>query len=58
MLAILFLEAVHWMQRRGNLISTLSERPLLIRWALYYGCIATILIFGEFGGQAFVYFQF
>ena len=57
-LAILFLEAVHWMQRRGNLISTLSERPLLIRWALYYGCIATILIFGEFGGQAFVYFQF
>ena len=57
-IAIGFLELVHLLQRRANLISFLNERPMPIRWAVYYGCIATLLIFGEFGGQAFVYFQF
>ena len=56
--AIVFLEVVHMLQRRVRLVTYLAERPPALRWAVYYATIVTILVFGEFGGEAFVYFQF
>ncbi len=57
--AILFLEGVHGMQERGVHMRPLIylQRPWL-RWSLYYALIFAILIFGEFGVQEFIYFQF
>ena len=57
-IAIALLETVHAMQRRGDIIGVLAARPLVMRWAVYYAAVIGILVFGEFGGQEFVYFQF
>jgi alginate O-acetyltransferase complex protein AlgI len=56
--AIAVLEAVQFAQRRRSVSSWLSTQPPLLRWAAYYAIIMAILVFGEFGGQDFVYFQF
>ena len=56
--AIVFLELVHMMQRRVRITSYLAARGPVLRWTVYYVGIITIVIFGEFGGQEFVYFQF
>ncbi len=56
--SIVVLEAVQYWQRNGDVVEWVSERPVLVRWSLYYALIVAILVFGEFGGQDFVYFQF
>ena len=57
-LAIIFMEIVHLIERKENMRSFLSKKPLLIRWAVYYILIFAILFFGNFGTQEFIYFQF
>jgi alginate O-acetyltransferase complex protein AlgI len=56
--AIVVLEAVQYWQRNGDVVEWVAERPVFVRWGLYYALIVAILVFGEFGGQDFVYFQF
>jgi len=57
-ISIFVLEVVHWLQRRANLIDYVAARPVLLRWSIYYVGMLVILVFGVFGGQEFVYFQF
>ena len=38
--------------------SGLWRLPRVLRWVLYYAGVASILIFGNFGGEPFIYFQF
>lgn len=35
-----------------------SRQPIVPRWALYYALVLTILVWGKFGRQEFIYFQF
>ena len=57
-LAIGVLEAVHLLQRRGNLLELIKQRPVYQRWALYYLMIMVIIFFGVYENRQFIYFQF
>jgi len=58
LLAVIAMEGVHWWQRRGGIRAFLRQRPLWMRWAVYYALTYTVLFFGKFGEQQFIYFQF
>lgn len=57
-LSVLLLEGVQVLQERASVRATLRRQPVMVRWALYYGALAWILTFGEFGNREFIYFQF
>jgi alginate O-acetyltransferase complex protein AlgI len=57
-LAIAVLELIHYFQQRGSVRQMLARQPGWIRWAIYYGLVLTILLFGKFGVEQFIYFQF
>jgi alginate O-acetyltransferase complex protein AlgI len=49
---------VQLMERRGNLIDRFSEKPVWIRWPVYYFLLLAIVLCGNFGSKQFIYFQF
>jgi len=57
-LLIVFLEIVHYIQNRTNIALLIKERPIVIRWAIYYTIIFVIFAFGVFESRQFIYFQF
>ena len=56
--AVIMMEAVHWLQRHREMRSFLSQKPVWLRWAVYYALTYSVLFFGKFGDQQFIYFQF
>ncbi len=56
--SIFLLECVHYMQRQVRVRTFIAERPAWLRWSLYYASIMYVLLFAEFGGAKFIYFQF
>ncbi len=56
--SVVFMEMVHLMQRHGRIRHMLSERPVWVRWSVYYLLIIGILLFGVFNRSQFIYFQF
>jgi alginate O-acetyltransferase complex protein AlgI len=58
LVVILGLEIIHTLQNRINLSLWVKQRMVLIRWALYYAYIFTILSMGVFQNRQFIYFQF
>ena len=57
-LSIALMELIHLIQRHKKMRSFLSGKPLLLRWAIYYALLISIISFGEFSLQEFIYFQF
>jgi alginate O-acetyltransferase complex protein AlgI len=57
-LSLIILEGVQFLQSKGSVRERLSRWPLWLRWPLYYAGILWIIIFGNFGSQNFIYFQF
>jgi len=55
---ILFMEFVHYVHRDRGIGNLFSERPLLVRWSLYYALVMMTVLFGSYGQQRFIYFQF
>jgi D-alanyl-lipoteichoic acid acyltransferase DltB (MBOAT superfamily) len=55
---IVVVEFVQWMQRRGSVRQALSRTPPLVRWAVYYGLVLAILVFGVFETKTFIYARF
>ena len=49
---------VHFMERQSSIVDKVSERPVWLRWSIYYGVTLSILLFGNFGSRQFIYFQF
>ena len=43
---------------RGASWRWFSEKPIWVRWPVYYSIILSILLFGNFGSKQFIYFQF
>lgn len=58
LVAILILGIHHLLQRKGSVIEQLKSKPIWIRWAIYYGLIIGILVFGYLEPNEFIYFQF
>ncbi len=57
--AIAVMEFIHMVQRKHGIRKLLGQQPLMIRWAIYYFLIMTILLFGAYDySNAFIYFQF
>jgi alginate O-acetyltransferase complex protein AlgI len=57
--ALIMMETVHLLQRGQSLRNVLNQKPLLVRWILYYGIILAILFLGMYDSPAqFIYFQF
>lgn len=56
--AIFILELVQFVQRRTSVRQLVATQPLIIRWPVYYAAILTVLVFGKFTSQQFIYFQF
>lgn len=56
--AIIVLLFVHGIQRHQSVRHMLSERPAWLRWGLYYALTLAVILFGTFGQQQFIYFQF
>ena len=56
--AIAFIELIHFTQRKRDMRESLAEKPLWMRWAIYYAFILAIFFFGEFTNRKFIYFQF
>ncbi|MDX5437780.1 MAG: MBOAT family protein [Pontibacter sp.] len=57
-LAIALMETVHLIQRNGSVSQLIMQRPAWVRWGIYYAAIVAVLLFGQFGHQEFIYFQF
>ena len=55
---ILFLEMVHYIQTKANISELIKQKPIYIRWAIYYGVLLSIIFLGVFENRQFIYFQF
>ncbi|MBC7425986.1 MAG: MBOAT family protein [Bacteroidia bacterium] len=55
---IIFLEWVQRFQINGSIRNIISEKPTVVRWAIYYGVVVAIILFGVFNQSKFIYFQF
>ena len=53
-----FMELVHLVQEKKSIRQIISTKPIWLRWSLYYILILWIILFGSFGSQEFIYFQF
>jgi len=58
LLSIVILLLVELKERRVNMIDWFSEKPIWVRWSVYYSIILSILLLGNFGSKQFIYFQF
>ncbi|MBU0581063.1 MAG: MBOAT family protein [Candidatus Margulisbacteria bacterium] len=52
-----FMEFVHFIQEHRS-IRHLSDKPLILRWVIYFIIMLLILLFGVFNKTSFIYFQF
>jgi alginate O-acetyltransferase complex protein AlgI len=60
-LAVIFISlllAVQLFQRKTGIRDFISQKPLVVRWALYLLLIFIILIYGKFETRQFIYLQF
>ncbi len=55
---IIILEIVHLLQRKQSIIQIINKKPIALRWLALSCFVWIILLFGQFGNQHFIYFQF
>lgn len=53
-----FLIFVHLMQERLSWTRMLFDKPVWVRWSVYYAGVLAILLVGSSGSKQFIYFQF
>jgi len=56
--AILLVNVIDGIDARYGWIDFLGSRPPIVRWAIYYGLTAGIVLIGIWGTQEFIYFKF
>jgi len=56
--AILFLELIHVIQTRVNIIQYIDSKPKYLRWAVYYVFIFLLMLGSTSTHTQFIYFQF
>lgn len=56
--AIIFMLIVHMIQRHNRIRHMLMEKPLWFRLVFYTIMLLSLVLFGEYGHQEFIYFQF
>jgi alginate O-acetyltransferase complex protein AlgI len=56
--AIGFMEFIYWIEKRSDMRQMFSEKPVWMRWTLYYALVFFVIVFGVYYEHAFIYFQF
>lgn len=56
--SIIFVEFIHWIHKNGSIRHMLNEKPVWVRWIIYYFLILWMMFFGVFSNNQFIYFQF
>ncbi len=56
--SLFLLVVVEGMRGNRNFSQMIATKSRWLRWSVYYVLILSILFFGQFGGQPFIYFQF
>ncbi len=56
--AIIIMESLHAIQRHCKIRHMLAEKPIWLRWSVYYVLVVGIIFFGVFEQRSFIYFQF
>ena len=57
-IAIALLEIIQYIQTKRSTFFIFDNTPKIIRYGWYYLLLTSILLFGYFGEQVFIYFQF
>ncbi len=55
---VIVLISTSYLQTKINIITTVSQRPLIIRYGIYYALVMCLIIFAYVGSSEFIYFQF
>jgi D-alanyl-lipoteichoic acid acyltransferase DltB (MBOAT superfamily) len=58
LVSIGFMEFIQKIETRGGMRHLLSEKPIWFRWPIYYILLLSLIFFGVYNDQAFIYFQF
>lgn len=58
LISIGLMELIHKIEKQDNTRHLFSEKPVWIRWPIYYLLVLFIIFFGEYNDHAFFYFQF
>ena len=56
--SVVVMEIVQYFQSKKNTHFLFDDSPAWIRYGWYYALTVSIIIFGHFGAQSFIYFQF
>lgn len=57
-LTSIVLLGLEWIQREKKFILQIENLPCAVRWSVYYASAIVLLVFGAFGSNEFIYFQF
>jgi len=57
-IAVIIMEGVQLVQRKTNIDTWFSRKPLWVRWSCYYTLLVIILYWGRYDIKEFIYFQF
>jgi len=57
-LFIVLMEAVQYFQAKKETLYVFDDKPKVVRYGWYYFIVFSILLFGYFDAQSFIYFQF
>lgn len=57
-LSCVLMEIVQYYQAKKNTLFIFEASPRWVRYGWYYALTSVILLFGYFGGESFIYFQF
>ncbi len=49
---------VNLIERKKDIVSYISEKPVFLRWSVYYLAGVIMIFFGNYGIQEFIYFRF
>jgi D-alanyl-lipoteichoic acid acyltransferase DltB (MBOAT superfamily) len=56
--SLIFVWFIHFLENHGNMRCMLSEKPVWLRWGVYYMMITAVLLLSAPGSEKFIYFQF
>jgi hypothetical protein len=56
--SIALLVFIDILSEKKEILIRIAEKPLLLRWGIYYLLIISILVFGVFENRQFIYLQF
>lgn len=57
-LVIALMEAVHFIERKNDIVQLFDQQPRYLKWGVYYITVFAVIYLGVFSSREFIYFQF